>query len=212
MMRINFKYVIYLIIAVMFSSARADSIVDFFRAVPLDDVGTVTELLTRGFDPNTLNTKGQSGLFVAMRDDAPRVAATLLAHTQTRIDAPNANDETPLMMAALRGNLVWAEKLLARGAALNRPGWTPLHYAATGPETRVVAFLLERGANIDAPSPNRTTPLMMASRYGPETSVDLLLARGASLGARNDQDLGASDFATLGARESLARRLGQKAR
>ena len=76
----------------------------------------------------------------------------------------------------------------------------------------MVALLLERGAQIEALSPNRTTPLMMAARYGPEAAVDLLLARGASLKARNDSALGAVDFALLAGREALAQRLQAAAR
>ncbi len=211
-MRTYLKIFIYLLIAIAFSSARADSLVDFFRAVHLDDDRTVSKLLAQGFDPNSVNEKGQCGLFVAMRDEAPKVAALLMAHPQIRIDQPNASNETPLMMAALRGHLTLAEQLLARGAALNRAGWAPLHYAASGPEPRMVALLLARGAVVDAPSPNRSTALMMASRYGPEGAVDELLARGASLQARNDAGLGAVDFAKLAAREVLARRLEQASR
>jgi len=110
-------------------------------------------------------------------------------------------------MAALRGQLDSTQRLLARGAAINRPGWTPLHYAASGPEPKVVALLLERGAAVDAPSPNRTTALMMAARYGSEDSVRLLRARGADLNARNELGLNAADFARLGGRESLTKAL-----
>ena len=211
-MRTYLKIFVYLLLAVSFSAVRADSLVDFFRAVHLDDERTVSKLLAQGLDPNSVNEKGQCGLFVAMRDESPKVAAVLMAHPQIRIDQPNASNETPLMMAALRGHLTLAEQLLARGAALNRAGWTPLHYAASGPEPRMVALLLARGAAVDAPSPNRSTALMMASRYGPEGAVDELLARGASLQARNDAGLGAVDFAKLAAREVLARRLEQAAR
>lgn len=211
-MRNHLKLFVYLLVFIAFSSARADAFVDFFRAVHLDDDRTVSKLLAQDFDPNSINEKGQCGLFVAMRDEAPRVAAVLLAHPQIRIDQTNASNETPLMMAALRGHLPLAEQLLARGAALNRAGWTPLHYAASGPEPRMVALLLARGAAVDALSPNRSTPLMMASRYGPEESVDHLLAKGASLQARNDAGLGAADFAKLAAREPLARRLEQASR
>jgi ankyrin repeat protein len=211
-MRNHLKIFVYLFIAIAFSSARADALVDFFRAVHLDDERTVSKLLAQGFDPNSVNEKGQCGLFVAMRDEAPKVAAVLMAHPQIRIDQTNSSNETPLMMAALRGYVPLAEQLLARGAAVNRAGWTPLHYAASGPEPRMVALLLARGAVVDALSPNRSTPLMMASRYGPEESVDQLLAKGASLQARNDAGLGAADFAKLAAREPLARRLEQAAR
>ncbi len=203
----HFRYIAYAIVMMAFSVARADPAVDFFRAVNVDDAGTVKALLLRGFDPNTLSEKGQVGLYLALRDESPKVVAALLAHPSTRIDATNAADETPLMMAALRGQLDGARQLIDRGAAVNRPGWTPLHYAATGPEPRLVALLLERGAQLDAPSPNRTTPLMMASRYGPEGAVDLLLARGASLRARNDAGLGAVEFAELAGREALVARL-----
>jgi uncharacterized protein len=206
--RFHFKYLAYLVVALMVSSVQANQLVDFFRAVHLDDVRTVQRLLDAGLDPNSLNDKGQSGLFVAMRDDAPKVAAALLAHPGIQVDLVNASNETPLMMAALRGHVALAEQLLARGAAINRAGWTPLHYAATGPQSGMVSMLLQRGAAIEALSPNRSTPLMMAARYGPESSVDLLLAGGASLQARNDAGMAAADFASSAGRESLARRLG----
>lgn len=206
--RIQLRCLAHLVLAMMVSSAHADSLVGYFRAVQLDDVRTVQRLLNEGVDPNSLDEKGQSGLFVAMRDEAPNVAAALLAHRKINVDLSNASNETPLMMAALRGHMTLAEQLLARGAAVNRAGWTPLHYAATGPQPSMVALLLQRGAAIEALSPNRSTPLMMASRYGPESSVDLLLARGASLQARNDTGMTAEDFATSAGRESLARRLG----
>lgn len=212
MLTSHLKKVLYALVLLVFSAANAQPSVDFFRAIHVDDVGTVRRLLERGFDPNTVDPKGQVGLYLAFRDESPKAVAALLAHPQTRIDAVNAADETPLMMAALRGQLDAARQLLDRGAALNRPGWTPLHYAASGPEHRMVALLLERGAQVDALSPNRSTPLMMAARYGPEAAVDLLLARGASLRARNDAGLGPADFAELAGRESLVARLKAAAR
>ncbi len=206
------KFLIYFFVIIGFSAARADSTDDFFRDVNIDNAGGVQALLARGFDPNSPSERGQVGLFLALRDGSPKVAAVLLADTRTQVDMPNASGETPLMMAALRGEGEWVEKLLGRGAQLNRSGWTPLHYAATGPGTAVVALLLNRGAALEAPSPNGTTALMMAARYGPESSVDLLLSRGASLAARNIQGLGAADFARLGGRDKLAVRLAADAR
>jgi ankyrin repeat protein len=180
--------------------------------VNVDNAQGVTDLLARGFDPNSPSEQAQTALFLALRDGSPKVVAALLADPRTAIDAVNANGETPLMMAALRGQADWTVRLLERGAQLNRSGWTALHYAATGPGTAVVALLLGRGAALEAPSPNGTTPLMMAARYGPEETVDLLLARGASLNARNIQGLNAADFARLGGRDKLATRLAASAR
>jgi ankyrin repeat protein len=163
--------------------------------------------VARGFDPNSPDEKGQTGLHLAIRDSSPKVAAVLLAHPAVRLDAPNASDETPLMLAALKGNLDAAQRLVDRGAAINRPGWTPLHYAATGPEPKLVSLMLERGAQIDAPSPNGSTALMMAARYGADDSALMLLARGASTAVRNQKDMNAADFARSVGRDALAAKL-----
>jgi uncharacterized protein len=72
---------------------------------------------------------------------------------------------------------------------------------------KVVALLLERGAPLEARSPGRDTPLMMAARYGAEASVDLLLARGASAAATNERNVDAVDMARNGGRDYLVERL-----
>ena len=210
-MRIYFKFAIYLLVFAE-SLAYANPSVDFFRAVHVDNDRTVKDLLASGFDPNTANEKGQVGLYLALREASFKVAAALLAHPATRIDATTEADETPLMMAAMRGNLDWTQRLLDRGAAINRMGWTPLHYAASGPEVAVVKLLLDRGAVIDAPSPNSTTALMMAARYGPHDSVELLLQRGANPKLRNQRQMTPADFASSVGREPLARLLEAAAR
>jgi ankyrin repeat protein len=187
--------------------AHAGTYEDFFKAVSLDDASTVERLLQRGFDPNSVDEAGQGALFLAMREGAFKVATTLLKSPGLKVDQPNSAGETALMMAALRGHEDWLPQLVAQGAGIEREGWTPLHYAATGPQPATVAWLLERGARVDTRSPNGTTPLMMAARYGSEESVDLLLRRGADPKLRNQLNLTAADFARLAARDRLAQRL-----
>ncbi|MES2957832.1 MAG: ankyrin repeat domain-containing protein [Pseudomonadota bacterium] len=207
MLRKHFIYALYLVVTLCFSSANAGSYEDFFQAINRNDADTIRALLQRGFDPNSRNPDGQTGLHLALRDQAPRIAQALWTSPALDVDALNASGETPLMMAALRGDLDWAERLIKRGAKIHKDGWSPLHYAATGEEPKLVAMLLDRGAPIDARSPNGNTPLMMAARYGAEASVDLLLARGASKALRNALGQDASDTATLAGREFLLRRL-----
>jgi len=211
-MKYSIRYCLYLFVLIGLSVSRAGSYEDFFRAVNVDNERAVAALLQRGFDPNSPDEKGQVALFLALREGSLKVADTLLQHPQLKVDATNAADETPVMMAALRGNLEWTLRLLERGAQVNRPGWTPLHYAASGPEIKLLTLLLDRGAAIEAPSPNRTTPLMMAARYGPHDAAELLLSRGANARARNDQGLSAADFARAAGRDALATKLDQAAR
>lgn len=202
-MRKHIRLIVYIFVITAFSSVKADAYVDFFRAVGVDNAGTVTELLARGFDPNTKSESGQVALYLAMREDSPKVAAVLLASPALNVDASNAVGETPLMMAALKGRTEWAKKLIERGAKVQKPGWSPVHYAATGPSTELLAMLLDRGAEINALAPNRNTPLMMAARYGSEDNVKLLLQRGADKKLINDRNLSAADMARAAERLAL---------
>ncbi len=218
MLKLYFRFVFYLVVIVGFSAAKAGAYEDFFKAVNLDDERTVSALLQRGFDPNSRDERGQAALYLSLRESAFRVTQRLLDQPQTRIDLPNAANETALMMAALRGHADWAARLLDKGARIeglnerDQPGWTPLLYAAASPSTATVELLLSRGAKLDAISPNRTTALMMAAQYGPESTVDVLLKQGADARLRNDLDLSAADFARRAGREALADRLQAIAR
>lgn len=211
MMTNHIRLIIQLVLSVGVSCSQANSSVDFFRALNIDNESEVASLLAAGLDPNTRSEKGQTGLYLAMREGSTKVAALLLAHPAIRVDATNQANETALMMAALRGNLEWTLRLIERGAAVNRPGWAPLHYAASGPEVAVVQLLLDRGAQIDALAPNRNTALMMAAGYGPEESVTLLLSRGANPKALNERSMRAADFARSAGRAALSARLEQAA-
>ena len=207
-----FKILIYIIITVRVFSANAGSFDDFFIAIRNDNVGNLNELLSRGFDPNTRNEKGQPGLVVAMQEHSLKAARALLALPAVEVDALNQAGESALMIAALKGDLEGMQLLLTRGAKVNQLGWSALHYAATGPETKAVQLLLDKGAAIEAASPNGSTPLMMAAQYGSEGSVKLLLARGADPKRRNQLNLSAADFARRAGRESLAKQLEQAVR
>lgn len=187
----------------------AGSYEDFFVAVKNDNAGAIASLLKRGFDPNTRDEKGQTGLMLATREPSLNVVRALLDQPGIAIDALNQAGESALMLAALKGSVATSRLLLERGARVDQPGWSALHYAATGPEPEVVQLLLQRGAAIDADSPNLTTPLMMASQYGREESVKMLLQRGADPKRRNQRGLTAADFARLAKRDGLAAQLKQ---
>jgi ankyrin repeat protein len=211
-MRTSLKWLLQLVLSIGVSSVHAGAYEDFFKAIEMDDSRTISSLIRRGFDANSPSVSGQTPLFLALRSGSHQAVAALLTAADLKVDQPNEANETALMMAALRGHLDWCKRLVERGAAVNREGWTPLHYAATGPNPLVTAYLLEMRAAVDAPSPNATTPLMMAARYGHEDSVRLLLAANANPRLRNQKDLSAADFARDAGREALAQQLAQLAR
>ncbi len=202
-MRNYIRYFIYLIVFIGYSATHAGSYDDFFRAIKRDDAPVIESLLKRGFDPNTPSLDGEHGLMIALREPSLKVAAVLLAWPQTRVDPRNPVDETPLMMAAIKGHVDMARRLIERGADVNKTGWTPLHYAATGGHPAIVGLLLDAHAYIDAESPNGTTPLMMAAHYGSAATVRQLLEAGADASLKNQLGLTAQDFAFRAQRQDV---------
>ncbi len=189
------KKVLYLIVLIGYSISYAGSYDDFFRAIASDNSSAVQALLQRGFDPNSVDPKGQSALLVALRLPAPAVAKVLIAHPETKVEVRSDKDESPLMLAAIKGELDLCRQLIARDADVNKPGWAPLHYAASSGNAQVVQLLLDHFAYIDAESPNGSTPLMMAAMYGSAEAVKVLLDAGADATAKNALGLTALDFA-----------------
>ena len=194
----SIKYItktIYLIVFQCFISANAGSFEDFFKAIDEDKPQVIAQLLKRGFDPNTVDEKGQAALMLAYQRESFKVLDQLILWPDTQVEVRNPADESVLMLAALKGQLDLCRRLIERGADVNKTGWTALHYAATGGHVEVIRLLLDKHAYIDSTSPNGSTPLMMAARYGNSSAVKLLLEEGADPTIKNEKGLNAWDFA-----------------
>lgn len=185
-----------MITAMMPSLSWGSSYDDFFKAAKMDDARTMEALLKRGFDPNTIESdRGDTGLILALREKSMSVVALLLDSPRINLEAKSGNGDNALMIAAFNGNKSAVEMLLKKGAAVNRPGWTPLHYAAASGDQSIAKMLLDRSAEVNALSLNKTTPIMMAARSGDILMVKLLLDAGADASLKNDQGMTAIDFA-----------------
>lgn len=62
----------------------------------------------------------------------------------------------------------------------DKRGWTPLHYAAFGGQTKMIQILVTHGAGLDATDNDRNTPLHVAASSGNVSTVDVLIQNHAA--------------------------------
>ena len=180
----------------------------FFRAVQMDDASTVRKMVGTVVNANELNPLGgEPALVLAIREGSTAVVQDLLAHPGTDLERKAVNGNTALMMAAFKRDGDTVRALLDKGAKVNQPGWTALHYAAASGDAAIAQLLIERGGKLDALSPRPSgavTPLMMAAREGQDGIVRLLLAKGANAGLKNTEGFTAAQLAKQAGYDKLA--------
>ncbi|WP_320534592.1 ankyrin repeat domain-containing protein [Robbsia andropogonis] len=177
--------------AQMASAASPDAVI---KAVKFDDASAVQRALQSGFNPNTTDAQGMPLLVLAAREKSDKVTEALLADSRTDVEKTDSAGENAMMLAAIVKDASIVRMLIAKGAKVDKPGWTPLHYAASTGDDTIVTILLDAHANVDARSPNDTTPLMMAARGGYASTIQLLIKRGANPLVKNQLGMTALDF------------------
>lgn len=189
------------------------ALASFISAVQSNAMRSVEPFLSKGVDINALDQKAphNSALHWAVWSDATQVLELLLKQKNIVVDTLNGAEETPLMIAALKGNVRVVKQLLAAGAYPNKEGWTALHYAATNGHVEIMQLLLDAHAYIDAESPNKTTPLMMAAKSKNIFAVKLLLDEGAELSLKNELGWDAHKFAVHEGAVEIAAGLASRA-
>ncbi|XP_077436733.1 BRCA1-associated RING domain protein 1 [Vanacampus margaritifer] len=110
----------------------------------------------------------------------------------------NRKGETPLHLAAIKGDVEGVKELLNQGADPNlkdNAGWTPLHEACNLGHLVAVEALLSGGALLNTPGYENDSPLHDAVQNGHIAVVKLLLQFGASQSVVNLHGKRPADYA-----------------
>lgn len=180
------------------------------EAIVQDDAPKVAYMLRElDYDPNFYLPNGDTPLVFAIRMDAKvSTNQVLLRSFKINVKVPTLRGETPLMLAAIKGDRPLAEKLIEMGAPVNADfGWTALHYAASTGQTAMTRFLIEKGAEVNARTERGVTPLYMAARIIAAPTVDVLLEAGADKTLCNDQGISPEAIAAKRGDSKLAQKL-----
>lgn len=169
------------------------------EAVKLDDARMVKLLLDSGASPEGANEDQQTALMLAVKAAHLENVRLLIGAGANVNNVETFHNQTALMWAAAadRNAVAMVDLLLAKGAKPNarslytdwpsqvsseprgqyRPvgGLTALLYAARNGCYECVESLLRAGADVDLPTPEGVTPLMLALDNGQNSVAKLLL-------------------------------------
>lgn len=134
-----------------------------------------------------LKNDGLTSLHRIILGESSEALRTQLQLDDTQVNVPDSHGWTPLICAAVRGDLEAVRALLEHGAKPQLAEWrgkTPLHYTAWDGHLDCAELLLEHGAPIDAREKYSRQPLHYAAAHvHPDSArmVDLLTSYGANV-------------------------------
>ncbi|KAH7187517.1 hypothetical protein BKA60DRAFT_687031 [Fusarium oxysporum] len=103
---------------------------------------------------------------------------SVLAFYGANLDELTGTEETVLDFAVRGGNIEDVGQLLRLGATASTSGiagWTPLHSACTQRRKDIIHLLIQNGADVNAVTETKETPIMLAAEKGFSKIVNLLL-------------------------------------
>lgn len=150
----------------------------------------VRVLLSHGAEINRANVWGWTALHYASRSGHTDVVISLLengANSQLRTD----RKYTAFSLACYRGSLELLKLLWNQGpetqiSLRDQRGNQPLHHAAFNNNHRVIPWLLEKQADIEAYGEGGLTPLCAAAIAGSFEAAEALVSQGAYIHARSN--------------------------
>lgn len=211
MQEINFRNspVVGLVAAAV---AIAAPIIAWYCTAPLrigDEVAAKIAAKRRDSPPAPLRARARPEM-AALSPGLPRRQRSPVANAGSalRRDAPVRTPPEPskpstpprvVLAAAARGDVAALSSIIAADpaavGAVNKDGWTPLHFAAYKDQSAAVSLLLNLSADVNANEKDWFTPLMLAAQEGHAAVVGILLQHGADVGHREKTGWTALHFA-----------------
>ncbi|XP_030300042.1 ankyrin repeat domain-containing protein 12 isoform X1 [Calypte anna] len=114
---------------------------------------------------------------------AQKKTPTSSSRQKDKVNKRNERGETPLHMAAIRGDVKQVKELIRLGANVNVKdfaGWTPLHEACNVGYYDVAKVLIAAGADVNTQGLDDDTPLHDSASSGHRNIVKLLLRHGGN--------------------------------
>ena len=155
-------------------------------------------LLTRAkANPNLASSDGNAPLTIAIRlQDLDMVDMLLRANADSNILSPT--QMTPLTYAVMNKNYEIVARLVKHGARVNdrRVKFTALSLATLQLSIKLVRFLIEKGADVNAVNSNGTTALLVATQLENMDFVQYLIRKGANVNTVSVRAGDETDFYT----------------
>lgn len=157
------------------------------NACIMNDIATVTAMLTKRVNPDVVSKKGFTGLMAASQYGSRHIVELLLSNG-ANIDMRNHSGATSLSMAVFFNQLEVVELLVENNADLTfryQYSSTLLHIAADKGHLTLVNRLIEIGLDPNAKNSDGDTPLHYASKNKSLEMVDVLVAAGAKIDVKS---------------------------
>ncbi|CAG2256811.1 unnamed protein product [Mytilus edulis] len=141
---------------------------------------TVAEVLIKnGADVNIVNKRGETALSLACVNDNFRIINVLL-NGGAEIDKVNKDGETPLAIAC-KGNIVSFIM-----SSIFQSFRASSNVESTDTRLEIIKLLLSRNADVNKPTHDGSTPLMVACKWQKADVVVMLLDKGACIQSKNN--------------------------
>ena len=172
---------------------------ELFEAIRAGDSSKVADLVAA--DPSL------AVFAAAIQGDVPGLER-LIGGDRSLVRVQSSDGWTPLHLAAHFGKVDAVRFLLNRGADANaRSGNamanTPLHAAAAGRAPDVIQVLIDHGANVNARQHGGWTAMHASAQNGDLESAKALVAGGADVGARADNNQCPLDLALTKGQQAM---------